>query len=657
MPTYTTGTGKPTSSVNGAYEQIDPARPLPDVTLEYLANTKTEYRDNALFAAACQFRDASFSQAEAEVYLIPCCLRDSLGDEAHAKRKIKSTYSWAAREPIAEPTEQSASSSAPSPSAAATTAAPDSIKPEPLPPPIADGARRLIEHCFLEDERVSISEATLKKTDKPEPDGGKTKLRKQLLKELGNRSIEQIYPGKDGVFIRINPMEMRGKSDKDVTAFRFFLVEFDLDKNGSSIPKEVQFAIFKNSGFPIGAIVDSGNISLQAVIRVDAIDRKEFDGRGKSVIEYFAQFEGYDPSTKNPSRYWRLPGITRNLYKNRKLIGTGRQELLAINIGAKNWEEYEKAQQPTEEELKRATEERRKYYSRIERPMPTPMDKAAYHGITGQIVDIITGAGTEACPESLAVQFLVGFGNQVGRKPYRHQAAIHHLNEFVVLVGESGSGCKGTAWNAIYDLLAAIDPLWINQRVQDGLQSGEAIIDKLRDASTRLSRGGKPITDPGVTDKRLLIMEEEFARVLIVANRQGNTLSPTLRNAWDSKPVLWTGSKNDPQKATRAHVSLIGHIVPEELRKNLSAIDSENGFANRILWIAVNGIGEQPIPPAVAWRTQHRDLVIQLQEIAKNFQTRPASEIQWSPEAKLEWNRYYAAAKKRRFGRTCSVRF
>jgi hypothetical protein len=47
-------------------------------------------------------------------------------------------------------------------------------------------------------------------------------------------------------------------------------------------------------------------------------------------------------------------------------------------------------------------------------------------------------------------------------------------------------------------------------------------------AELRDEEGGEP------KDKRLLLMEPEFAPVLRVMQRDGNTLSVLMRNAWDS---------------------------------------------------------------------------------------------------------------------------
>jgi hypothetical protein len=42
------------------------------------------------------------------------------------------------------------------------------------------------------------------------------------------------------------------------------------------------------------------------------------------------------------------------------------------------------------------------------------------------------------------------------------------------------------------------------------------------------------IADKGVTDKRLLVFEGEFASVLRAQGREGNTLSMVIRNLWDT---------------------------------------------------------------------------------------------------------------------------
>jgi hypothetical protein len=94
------------------------------------------------------------------------------------------------------------------------------------------------------------------------------------------------------------------------------------------------------------------------------------------------------------------------------------------------------------------------------------------------------------------------------------------------------------------------------------------------------------ITDPGISDKRLLVRESEFASVLKVIRRDGNTLSPTMRDAWDSGD-LRTMTKNSAARATGAHISIVGHITKEELLRCMSDVERVNGFANRFLFLCV----------------------------------------------------------------------
>src|SRR5215469_268724 len=71
---------------------------LPKTTQEYLREgAAIGSRDNALFAAACQFRDCGYTQADAESVLIDRAVKDGFS-EAYAKKKIDSAYSRPARE-------------------------------------------------------------------------------------------------------------------------------------------------------------------------------------------------------------------------------------------------------------------------------------------------------------------------------------------------------------------------------------------------------------------------------------------------------------------------------------------------------------------------------------------------------------------------------
>jgi hypothetical protein len=226
---------------------------------------------------------------------------------------------------------------------------------------------------------------------------------------------------------------------------------------------------------------------------------------------------------------------------------------------------------------------------------PEPLGKAAYYGLAGEIVRAID-PHTEADVVAVLGQLLASFGNVVGRRAhFLAEADQHFTNSNIVLVGNTSKGRKGTSYGQVRRLLAAVDPEWAGRCVAGGMSSGEGLIWAVRDAiekhepikvKGRIDGYQDVIVDQGVTDKRLLAIESEFASVLKVASREGNTLSAVIRQAWDNGN-LCSLTKNSPARATGAHISIIGHITKDELRRYLEATETANGFANRFLWFCV----------------------------------------------------------------------
>jgi hypothetical protein len=228
-------------------------------------------------------------------------------------------------------------------------------------------------------------------------------------------------------------------------------------------------------------------------------------------------------------------------------------------------------------------------------PWPETPGDEAFHGVAGEIVRSIE-PHSEADPVALLVQLLVAFGNAIGRRAhFRVEADRHYTNLFAVLIGQTSKGRKGTSLGQARNLLRQVDTDWDGKCVQSGLSSGEGLIFAVRDAVCRPGRpskkgtipnndGNVAVADAGVEDKRLLVVEPEFAQCLKVMSREGNILSTVIRQAWDSGD-LRTLTKNSPTKATGAHISLIGHVTEDELRRYLSETEQANGFGNRFLWV------------------------------------------------------------------------
>jgi len=218
---------------------------------------------------------------------------------------------------------------------------------------------------------------------------------------------------------------------------------------------------------------------------------------------------------------------------------------------------------------------------------PAAPDPACFHGLAGEIVRTIE-PHTEADPLALLSQLLVFFGSCTGRAPhFTAEADRHGMNEFLLLIGETSKGRKGTSAGHVRRLFEAVDPTWARERIQSGLSSGEGLVWAVRDPIEKVDKDGETcLVDPGEPDKRLLAMESEFAGTLHNIERQGNTLSAAIRNLWDSGTVR-TLTKNSPAKTTDAHVSIVGHITRDELLRYMSRTELANGFANRFLFVAV----------------------------------------------------------------------
>lgn len=215
------------------------------------------------------------------------------------------------------------------------------------------------------------------------------------------------------------------------------------------------------------------------------------------------------------------------------------------------------------------------------------LEPAAFHGIAGDFVRMVEPA-TEADPAALLVQFLAAAGCSIGGAPcYRVEADRHAGNLFVVVVGDTASGRKGTSQGHVRRVFTEADPAL---RVRGGLSSGEGLAYEVRDPVYRLEFDKKTKTteevlvDPGEDDKRLLVVEAEFASVLKVATRQGNTIATMLRDAWDGR-TLAPMTKNNRVTATDPHVAVVGHVTRSELLRHLGETDAASGFANRFLWV------------------------------------------------------------------------
>jgi len=254
------------------------------------------------------------------------------------------------------------------------------------------------------------------------------------------------------------------------------------------------------------------------------------------------------------------------------------------------------------------------------------LDPAALHGLAGEIVAAI-GPHTEADPVALLLTLLTGFGAAVGRGPHALADGAEHPGRlFTVLVGDTAKARKGTSWAQTRRLLAAADPAFTEDRILGGFGSGEALVDGLAESA----------------DKRLLVIEPEWARLLAVGRRDGSTISPLLRQAWDGDRLAIRSRGAGVVTADGAHVALLGHVTAEELRAKLVDTEVSNGYANRHLFALVKRSKLLPSGGGSdAATVEHCGRLLRDSLAA----ARKIGTVRRTPEAEAEWAAlYYAMA-------------
>jgi len=270
------------------------------------------------------------------------------------------------------------------------------------------------------------------------------------------------------------------------------------------------------------------------------------------------------------------------------------------------------------------------------------LEEAAYYGLAGEIVRTIEPQ-TESDPVALLVQLLAMVGNVIGRAPYFPvEADRHHMNVFTCLVGQTSKGRKGTSAGHPRRLLTTLDRSW-SQRMMGGLSSGEGVIWNVRDPVYGQNKQGEEVClDEGVEDKRLCILETEFARALAKTGQEGNVLSAVLRQAWDHGDLrtLVSGRHKAPVAATNAHVSVIAHITVDEVRRLLTETEAANGFGNRFLWVCVC---RSKLLPRGGVYPEHTLKPLTDQLGTAIFHARTIAQMRRTPAAETRWEDIYTA--------------
>ncbi|OWU99462.1 AAA family ATPase [Fibrobacter sp. UWR2] len=198
------------------------------------------------------------------------------------------------------------------------------IDPEALsiPWPAADWRKdlaKLLEVAFEKDETIEF-----KISDTPTATA-------ELVSNIVDRddAIKKIMKSldcQDGALICVNAT--KGGTDATDESWRYRYAVIDNPK--MSLAK--QLAYYKALNLPCAALVNTGANSVQAWVKIGAVDREEYDERIEFLFKTLdSQGFKIDSANKSPSFMARMPGVLR---------GGKQQYLIGTEQGAKNFKEW-----------------------------------------------------------------------------------------------------------------------------------------------------------------------------------------------------------------------------------------------------------------------------------------------------------------------------
>ena len=273
---------------------------------------------------------------------------------------------------------------------------------------------------------------------------------------------------------------------------------------------------------------------------------------------------------------------------------------------------------------------------------PPVLDPAGYHGVLKEICKIST-RHSEASPVAIAANILATFSAMVGRVVFQHIGdGVCHARPFFLLTGRTGKARKGTSEFTTYRIFKEVEQMLgeDNQKLkrhEGGLSTGEGLGWVVHDEV--LNKEGE-VAEEGVTDKRLYVVESEFAGCMAAASREKNNLSATIRTVWDGKSISPL-VKNAKWCATDPHIVISAHITSSELIDRMSDVDAQSGFMNRFIILHIVRPKLVPLPR----RTPDEDVkrvAIQIAEAVSFAMGEPGAEnnsleVKLSPEANKYW--------------------
>jgi len=283
-------------------------------------------------------------------------------------------------------------------------------------------------------------------------------------------------------------------------------------------------------------------------------------------------------------------------------------------------------------------------------------DPSKYFGIAGEVATLAS-TNSEVDPMAVYVGFLTAAAAMLGRYKFIQVGdSRQYARLFSVLVGASSRSRKGTSFKSVEKLIRKTEAEY-NARFNikksgklnifsGGLSTAEGLIHEVRDVAEQTTGKNKTPLWEAVVDKRLLVVEEELGNIFKMIQRTGNSLSATLRKAWDGGDLA-PGTKNKRLRASDPHINVFGHITQFELKSLMSNTEIHNGLANRFLWVCTRRTRKMAFPKAMTSR-KVLNLAVELAEALKKSEEEELVKI--SIDARRYWRKQYDNVSTDTFG-------
>lgn len=236
---------------------------------------------------------------------------------------------------------------------------------------------------------------------------------------------------------------------------------------------------------------------------------------------------------------------------------------------------------------------------------PAAPDDVAFGGLLGELVDDLA-PGTDASRVGLLGSLIAFSGALIPGSAYFHRKQTS--SPYIALVGESSIGRKGTAMTRVMDAMSnALEPVTVHRAVMDGVNSGEGLVSSLYYRREHYPQ------EPTIG----LLFEEEYASLLASRQREGSSLDPKMRQAFDGGPL--SNRKSGETKTVMPDYwlpALIG-ITPVELRARLEPGALQSGSANRWLYLPVTRREIEAANDVPQFDSEHRQAIIEAHRAAQ----------------------------------------